>query len=218
MVVNFDHAACNNRMRDPITCSFQESRPEDAVVVDDITANEMRNPVLPAPEPFPVISGFLCPFFGKSNIADGCIDPYVDNKVIPARELYAPFECSGYTPVVEFVLYPADRVVLCIAGSLQRIKVGKQEVLELREFEEVMFLIAEFGFCATDFADRVLDLTRLKVLATPLVALIPPGRLSAVGTCSLNIPVRKEAFTFCAECLVDNLLVECTRFYRVPLL
>jgi len=71
-----------------------------------------------------------------------------------------------------------------------------------------MFLVAELRFCAADLADRVLDLARLKVLAAPLVALVAPGRLAAVGAGALNIPVGQEPLAFRAVSLVDRLLVD----------
>ncbi len=141
----------------------------------------MRDPVSPAPEPFPVIAGLLCPLFSKGNVADRGIDPDIDHEIIAAGEFHAPFECPGDAPVMEFVFYPADRVILCIARAPQGVEVREQELLELRELEEVMLLVAELGFRAADLAERVLDLTRLKMLAASLVAFIPACRLAAVG-------------------------------------
>ncbi len=177
------------------------------MVVDDVAADEMGNPVLAAPVPFPVIAVRFRPFLREGDVADRGIDPDIDHEIIAARELHTPFECPGDAPVMEFILDPADRIVLRIARAPQGIEIREEEVLELREFEEVMFLVAELRLCAADLADRVLDLAGLKVLAASLVALVAPGRFPAVGAGALHVPVREEAFALRAVCLVDDLLV-----------
>ena len=129
MVIDLDHPACDNGMRNAVTCPLQESRPEDAVVVDDVATDEMCDPVIPAPVTLPVFSSSLCPLLGKCNIPDGSVDPDIDYKIIAARELYAPFKSAGDAPVVQVLLDPPDRVVLCVGRPSDGIKVGSRKSL-----------------------------------------------------------------------------------------
>ena len=62
---------------------------------------------------------------------------------------------------MELLFYPPDGVVLCISGALHCVEIGEQEVLELRELEEIMLLVPELRFRTADFADRFLYLAGL---------------------------------------------------------
>ena len=52
-------------MGDAISCTFEQGRPEDTMVVDDIPANEMGYLRIATPVVFPVFTLFLRPFFGE---------------------------------------------------------------------------------------------------------------------------------------------------------
>src|SRR5690606_1930353 len=118
-----------------------EGRPEDRMMVDDVAANEMGDPVLPAPVPFPVFAMGLCPLLSKGDVADRGIDPDIDHEIITARKLHAPFERAGDAPVMELVPDPANRVVLCITRPPDRVEVREEEVFEGREPEEEVLLV-----------------------------------------------------------------------------
>ena len=115
---------------------------------------------------------------------------------------------------MQLVLDPADRIVLCVARAFERFEEGQEIVLERREFEEIMFLVAELRLCPADLADRVLDLARLKVLAAALVALVPPCLLAAIRTGALHVPIREETPALRAVCLVDDLHIDIAVFHE----
>jgi len=169
-------------------------------MVDDVPADKMRDAVFITPVALPVFTCCKCPFLRERDVPDWGIDPDIDYEIIPARELYSPFQCPGDAPVMEVIFYPPDRVVASIACSPQGIKVREQEILEFRKLKEIMFLfrklkeimflVPELGFCAADLADRILNFTGFQVLATTLVAFITPRLCPAVRADPLDIPVR----------------------------
>ena len=77
-----------------------------------------------------------------------------------------------------------------------------------------MFLVAELRLCPADLADRVLDLTRLKVLAATLVTLVSPCLLATVGTGALDVPIREETPALRTVRLVDDPLINIPVFYE----
>src|SRR5208283_4454328 len=181
VVIHFDHPACDNRVGFTVPGAFQEGGPEDAVVVDDIPADEMGDPVILAPVPLPVFASLCCPLFGECYVADRCVNPDVHHEVVAAGKLHAPFKRAGDTPVVQLVFYPADRIVFRVVRAPEPFKERQEVVLKRGESEKIMFLVPELGLCPADLADRVLDLTRFKVLAAALVTFVPTGLLAAVG-------------------------------------
>src|SRR5665647_1764552 len=111
MVIYLDHSACDDSMGYTVACSFQHRRPENAMVIDDVAPNKMRDPVFTAPVTLPVFSGCFCPFFRECDITNRGIDPYIYHKVVTLRELHPPFKCTGDAPVVKFIFYPSDRII-----------------------------------------------------------------------------------------------------------
>ena len=158
--------------------------------------------------------GLCGPLFGKRDIADRRVDPDIDHEIVAAGEFYAPFERPGDAPVMQLVLDPADRVVLRIARAFEPVEERQEVILEHGQFEEIMLLVTELRLCPADLADRVLDLTRFKVLAAPLVTLVPPCLLTTVGTGALDVPIRKEPPALRTVCLVDDLLINIPVFLR----
>ena len=62
--------------------------------------------------PMPIIC--LCPFFGKGDISDGCIHPYIYYKVVMSRKTYSPFKVPSNAPVSKFLFYPSKCIIPCI--------------------------------------------------------------------------------------------------------
>jgi hypothetical protein len=123
VIIHLHHPTGHNCIGYTITRSMEERRPEDAVVVYDIASDKVRDSVLTTPILLPVIACFMCPLFCESNVADGSVHPDIDDEIVSARELHTPVECAGDTPVMEFLPDPAYRIILCIRGSFQCLKV-----------------------------------------------------------------------------------------------
>ncbi len=196
-------------MRETVTCRLEERRPEDAVVVDDIPADEVGDPCLiTAPVVLPVRPCILCPLLRERYVADRRINPDVDDKVVAPREPDTPVHRPGDAPVVQEFLHPPEGVVPGGCGAFEGGEVLEEEVPERREPEEVVFLLPALGLPTADFTDRILDLAGLEVLPAPLVALIPSGNGAAVGADPLNVAVREEPLARGAVTLADGLCVD----------
>ena len=121
-VVNLHHAACHDCLRRLVTRAFEQGRPENAVMIDDILTDEMNDLAftLGLPELFPVAAGRLRPLLRKRDIADWRINPDIDDQIVVTGELHAPVERPRHAPVVQTLFYPHRRVVLRIRRSLNR--------------------------------------------------------------------------------------------------
>ncbi|OPX71284.1 MAG: hypothetical protein A4E36_00118 [Methanoregulaceae archaeon PtaB.Bin009] len=208
VVIHLDHPAGNDRVWRPIPCTLEKGRPEDAVVVDDIPADKMGHAVLPTPEGFPVVSGLFRPLLGERDVPDGGIHPHVDDEIVPAGKLHPPVERAGDAPVVQVLFHPPECIVSGIQGSRKTVKVLEQELLELAQFEEVVFLIAKLGLCLAYPADRVPNFSGLEVAAASLVAFIAPGLHTAMWAGPLHVAIWKETATLRAIALLDHFGVD----------
>ncbi|VVB69129.1 Uncharacterised protein [uncultured archaeon] len=175
LVVDLQHAAGHNRGRQGIVGSFEHGRPEDAVMVDYVSADEMDDPGFVPPIISPILAILGAPLLSEGDVSDGRIHPNVNHQFVVTWELHAPAHVPGYAPILQLLADPLMSVVSDRCRPVQCLQVPEQEVLELGELEEVMNLLAVLGSSAADFADGVLDLSRLQVAAAAHVALVAAG-------------------------------------------
>jgi hypothetical protein len=75
---------------------------------------------------------------------------------------------------VEFIRYPAKSIIAGIGGPFEGIEVREEEILELAQFEEIMFLVPEFSPGPTHGAGWLFYFPGFQVAATSLVTFISP--------------------------------------------
>ena len=192
LVIDLEHAAGHNCGWQGVSGALEHCRPEDAVVVDYVSADEVDDlgPVFPIALPVPAMRG--APLLGEGHVAYRRVNPDVDDQIIVSRKLDSPGHVAGYAPVLQLLSDPFDSIIASRGRSSKGREIIEQEILELGELEEVMNLPSVLSFSATDLADSVFYLAWLQVAAAAHVALVASRRLSTVGTFTLHVSVRQE--------------------------
>src|SRR5659263_632395 len=183
------------------------------MVVCDILAYEMNDPRIMAPVFLPVSPCFFCPFLCERDITYGRIHPYINDKVIMAREPDTPFEISRDTPIFQF-LCPFFCIINGIGCAPECFDIIRKETSKRRQLEKEILLLTVLCGIPAYPAFCVLDLTGFKMFSTSLVAFVAPCRLPAVRTYPLNIPVRKESLIMRAVCKSYNLRIHISPVYQ----
>src|SRR5690606_2988988 len=102
-------------MGDPVSCTLQECRPEDTMVIDDVPSNKMGDPgIVPAPVLLPRLTILLCPFLSERDVSNRGINPDIHHQIIPPREFDSPVKSSRDAPVMKVILHPPKGIVSCI--------------------------------------------------------------------------------------------------------